>query len=107
VEEHRHEVVRLVNTNRRVTVAWRRNQGPAFINRAIANARDPGVVIPREIDGIGREALLRAMDRALAEHGSAALRAVLDENRDDVLAHVDAFDSLHDLVDMLAERQPA
>jgi hypothetical protein len=107
VEEHRHEVVRLVNTNRRVTVAWRSNHGPAFLNRAIANARDPAVAIPREIEGVDREALLRAMDRALAEHGSASLRAVLDENRDDVLAHAGAFDSLHDLVDMLAERQPA
>jgi hypothetical protein len=79
VEEHRHEVVRLVNTNRRVTVAWRRNQGPAFLNRA--------------------------MDRALTEHGSAALRAVIDEHRDAVLAHVDAFDSLHDVVDMLAHER--
>ena len=102
-EEHRHEVVRLVNTNRRVLIAWRRNQGPAFLNRAIANARDPAVAIPREIEAVDRGTLLRAMDRALTEHGSAALRAVIDENRPDVLAHLDAFDSLHDLVDMLAE----
>jgi hypothetical protein len=107
LDEHRHEVARLVNHNRRVTVAWRTTQGPAFLNRAIANARDPAVVIPRAIDGVEREQLMRAMDRALTEHGSAALRAVLAENRDDVLAHAEAFDSLHDLVDLLAERQPA
>jgi hypothetical protein len=107
VEEHRYEVVRLVNTNRRVTIAWRRNHGPAFLNRAIANARDPAVAIPREIEAVSRETLLHAMDRALTEHGSAALRAVLDEHRDEVLAHVDAFDSLHDIVDLLAERELA
>jgi hypothetical protein len=105
VEEHRHEVVRLVNTNRRVTVAWRRNQGPAFLNRAIANAHDPAVAIPREIEAVRRETLLRAMDRALTQHGSAALRAVIDEHRDAVLAHVDAFDSLHDVVDLLAHER--
>jgi hypothetical protein len=106
IDEHRHEVARLVNHNRRVTVAWRTNQGPAFLNRAIANARDRAVAIPRQIDGFGREQLLRAMDRALSEHGSDALRAAIAANRDDVLAHADAFDSLHELVDVLIEPQP-
>jgi hypothetical protein len=107
-EEHRHEVVRLVNTNRRVLIAWRRNQGPAFLNRAIASARDPAAAVPREIEGVDRETLLRAMDRALTEHGSAALRAIIDENRAEVLTHAGEFDSLHDLVGMLAnKREPA
>ena len=105
VEEHRLEVIDLVNHCRRVTVAWHRSRGPAFLNRAIANAADPDVPIPRSIDGITREALLLSMESALLENGSAGLRAALEEHRDEVLARVDAFDSLHDLVDSLAERQ--
>ena len=58
IDEHRIEVIRLVNHNRRVMVAWRRNQGPAFLNRAINNARDPQETIPAEIEGITRGALL-------------------------------------------------
>jgi hypothetical protein len=102
VERDRREVVSLVNHNRRVTVAWHRNRGPAFLNRAIENARDPEVEIPREIDGVSRGQLLLAMERVLAEHGSETLGSAMQSHHDDVLAYVEQFDSLHDAVDHLA-----
>jgi hypothetical protein len=105
VETHRLEVVHLVNHCRRVTVAWHRGRGPAFLNRALANAADPETSIPRSIDGVTREALLLAMERSLLENGSPALRAALQAHRDEVVPYVDAFDSLHDLVESLEERQ--
>jgi hypothetical protein len=95
------EVVGLVNHNRRVMIAWHRNKGPAFLNRAIENARDPEVEIPREIEGVSREQLLLAMERVLAEHGSPGLAGAIERHRDEVLAAVASFDSLHELVDSL------
>jgi hypothetical protein len=107
VERHRPEVVHLVNNNRRVTVAWRRNQGPAFLNRAMNNARDPEELIPWEIEGVTRTALLNAMAAALSEHGSPELRQEVARYRDEVLAHATACDNLHELVDRLSEKQMA
>src|ERR1041385_8079724 len=107
VERHRPEVVHLVNNNRRVTVAWRRNQGPAFLNRAMNNARDPEELVPWEIEGVTRTALLNAMAAALLEHGRLELRRDVARYRDEVLAHATACDNLHELVHRLSERQPA
>jgi hypothetical protein len=102
VERHRQEVVYLVNHVRRVTIAWHRNQGPAFLNRVIANARDPEVPIPHEIDGVTREQLLRTMHAALAAHGSVELRAALDAHADEVIERARSYHSVHDVVDALA-----
>ena len=107
VERHRPEVVHLVNNNRRVTVAWRRNQGPAFLNRAMNNARDPGGLIPWRIEGVTRITLLDAMATALSEHGSQQLREAVARYRNEVIAHAESCDNLHELVDRLNERQPA
>lgn len=107
IDEHRIEVIRLVNHNRRVTVAWHRNQGPAFLNRAINNARDPQETIPAEIEGITRQALLGSMGDVLAEQGSPGLRAAIQCYRQRVLALAEECDNLHELVDRMNERQPA
>jgi hypothetical protein len=90
-----------------VTVAWRRNQGPAFLNRAMNNARDPEELIPWEIEGVTRTALLNAMAAALSEHGSPELRRDVARYRDDVMAYATACDNLHELVERVSERQPA
>jgi hypothetical protein len=107
IDEHRIEVIRLVNHNRRVAVAWHRNQGPAFLNRAINNARDPQETIPREIEGITGKALLGAMGDVLAEQGSAGLREAIQRYRHQVLALAEECDNLHEMVERLNERQPA
>jgi hypothetical protein len=105
VEQHRPEVAHLVNHNRRVMVAWHRNKGPAFLNRAMNNARDPEERIPREIEGVTRRVLLGNMAEALSEHGSLALRKAVIEHRETILSFAEECGSLHELVDRLAERQ--
>jgi hypothetical protein len=105
VEQHRPEVVHLVNNNRRVTVAWHRNKGPAFLNRAMNNARDAEEMIPKAIEGVTRRDLLGRMGDALAEHGSLLLRTAVLQHREAVLDFAEECDSLHELVDRLAERQ--
>jgi hypothetical protein len=101
VERHRHEVMHLVNHCRRVTIAWHRNKGPAYTNRAIANARDPEVPIPREIEGVTPDQLLRAMHAVLAANGSLELREALDAHADEMIERARSLDSLHDAVDAL------
>lgn len=101
VDRHGHEIVHLVNHNRRVTLAWQRHQGPAFVNRAINNARDPASRIPTDIKGITAVALLGTMGDVLSEHGSPALRADIAAYRHEVLAYAAACGDLHELVDRL------
>jgi hypothetical protein len=107
IERHRHEVIHLVNNNRRVAVGWRRSQGPAFLNRAINNVRDPEIEIPWEIEGVIRTTLLENMARVLTEHGSPELGNAIAAHREDLLLYCSAFNSLHDVVDQICERQPA
>jgi hypothetical protein len=95
---HREEVVELVNRHRPVTVAWHRAQGPAFLAHAAENARHPAHRIPFEIEGVDRATLLSRMADVLTEHGSGALAAALAAHRAEVLALVDLFDDLHELV---------
>lgn len=101
VDQHRLEALQLVNHNRRVMVAWHRHQGPAFLNRLMANARDPDTTIPREIAGVTRRALLEAMASAFLEHGSAALRAAVERHLAEARTLIDAGDDLHVLVGLL------
>ena len=107
IDEHRMEVIRLVNHNRRVMVAWRRYQGPAFLNRAINNARDSREIIPAQIEGITRQALLGRMGDVLIEQGSSGLRQAIQHYRHQVVTLAEECDSLHTLVERLSEKQLA
>jgi len=73
-EEHRAEIVQLVNHNRRVTVAWHRNHGPAFLATALRTVRDGGDELPKAVQGLRLDAALERLGAALAAHGSTALR---------------------------------
>lgn len=97
--EHRDEVVELVNHCRPVTVAWHRCKGPAFLNRAVNNVRNPDELIPHEIDGIGRADLLLRMGKVLRVHGSDGLRNAIDAYDEQVFALVDTFEDLRELAD--------
>jgi len=96
-----------VNHNRRVAVVWHRNQGPAFLNRAINNARDPQETIPGQIEGITRKALLGSMGDVLAQQGSPELREAIERYRDQVLDLAEECDNLHEMVERLSEKQLA
>lgn len=107
IDKHRIEVIRLVNHNRRVAVVWHRNQGPAFLNRAINNARDPQETIPGQIEGITRKALLGSMGDVLAQQGSPELREAIESYRGQVLDLAEECDNLHEMVERLSEKQLA
>lgn len=101
-QHHRHEIVHLVNHSRRVTVVWHRNKGPAYLNRAIHGMRDPDMKIPREIDGVSRETLLRNMAQVLDQCGSDAVKELVASHLDEALAYARAFDTVREFVDLLA-----
>jgi hypothetical protein len=100
---HRSEVVGLVNRHRPVTIAWHRGKGPTYFAHVAENARHPGHRIPFEVEGVSRTDLLERMAQALLEAGSAPLRAAVERHRDEVLALVDDFDDLHELVGRFEE----
>ena len=78
--QHRDEVTRLIERCRPATVAWHRHQGPAFAAAVNRSHREPAYRIPREINGVSRQALLIAMARVLEDHGSAALQRDIGEH---------------------------
>jgi hypothetical protein len=107
IDAHRLEVIHLVNHNRRVAVVWHRNQGPAFLNRAINNARDSQETIPEQIEGITGKALLGSMGDVLAQQGSPELREAIERYRGQVLGLAEGCNNLHELVNRLSEKQLA
>jgi hypothetical protein len=85
VSEHVDEVVRLVNNDRRVLVAWHRMDGPALL-RLLLRHPDPEVPVPRTLnDRLVADGLHRLLE-TLARAGSPALRAAVLTYRGLVLA---------------------
>jgi hypothetical protein len=72
---HRPEVQTLIDTNRRVAVAWQRNGGPLFYQLALNAVQHPDVAIPRDLNGRPLDACITNILQALDEHGSESLCA--------------------------------
>lgn len=96
--KHREEVADLIDHCRPVTVAWHRHNGPAFAAAVNRNQRDPRFRIPREINGVSREALLVAMARVLDEHGSFALREDLREHGLELMEDLSRAENVREIV---------
>jgi hypothetical protein len=79
INEHLDEIVALVNDRRRVTVAWHRGQGPAWLAAFARSARHPDYRLPTEIEGVTRAEALAALHTALLAEGSDEFRASLRE----------------------------
>lgn len=77
---HGPEIGQLVHHCRPVTVAWHRSRGPAWTAHLLNAARSESYVLPDEIEGVTRRAVLERMRDVLATHGSEALRADLEEH---------------------------
>ena len=74
---HAHEVLGLVNQNRRVGTVWRRNGGPDFVQTALTLAQTGETDLPRQINGRTLAECLRKMQEMLTRYGSAQLAADL------------------------------
>jgi hypothetical protein len=102
-KEHGREINELLNDNRQVKVAWHRYQGPAFTGHFVKSAREPGHVIPAEIDGVSPTNTLIRMAVVLREHGSAALAAAVDECTVPFLNVISGATSLRDALENVGD----
>ena len=98
---HREEVFRLVNHNRAVTVAWRRNEGPAMIATLMRGEAGASTPIPKTVNGVPVMNLLIAMSAALQEHGSSQLKRDLERYSLPVMQFADRAEVLGDLCEQL------
>lgn len=78
---HQHELVRLVNTNRRVAAGWHRHGGSALIQMLIRMLRQPTLALPGTVHGVQLATCLDRIHNAFAPFGSAALQADLGSAR--------------------------
>jgi hypothetical protein len=85
VSEHVDEVSRLINSDRRVLVAWHRMDGPTLLGLLLRDA-DRDVPIPRTLGGRSVATGLAQLLDALAATGSTALRAAIANHRGLLLA---------------------
>jgi hypothetical protein len=87
VSAHVDEVVRLVNANRRIAVAWRRLPGPELIWETLRVLDDPArpLLPARTSNGPLSEGLARMLT-LLKRYGSPGLRADATKYRDLILA---------------------
>jgi hypothetical protein len=57
---HAHEVMALINTNRKVATVWHRCRGPVWVRHVLRAAHTPEMPLPFEVDGVSlREAIAR------------------------------------------------
>jgi hypothetical protein len=75
--EHYPELSTLVHHRRRVTVAWHRGKGPAFVAAGMIALRDNADGIPEQVSGQRLVDTLRAMHAALRLEASPQLSSLL------------------------------
>jgi hypothetical protein len=101
LRRHRGEVLRLVDRQRRVTVTWHRNKGPAFAAHCMYNLQDHQYEIPLQVDGVSATDLLRRMAGVLRKYGSRELREDIERYEDLVCEWVDGCQNLWLLVERM------
>ena len=99
--EIRREIGYLVRNVRPVKVAWHRQRGPAFFAHVLHHLKGDTDSVPREIDGVSREALLTRMGELLAAHGSHPLRAAVERHGPLLLTILSNADTVHDCLEAL------
>jgi hypothetical protein len=80
---HGREIDELVNRNRRVTVAWHRNNGPALLQVLIRTVL-AGKRVPRWVAGKPADQCVSDVLDAFATHGSDSLRSDIDRWRSSI-----------------------
>lgn len=105
-EQHRIEVINLVNHNRAVTVTWHRKQGPAFLGAMGRSVKVPDYKIPTEIEGISRQQAFMSMATVLSDHGSPQLKALIETYSLVLLEWIRRYDTVDQIVKALeSDRQ--
>jgi hypothetical protein len=91
----------LVHHRRRVTVAWHRMKGPAFVAAIASASGEPDWPIPASIDGVTLADALRTMRNVLMIEGSASLKAAIAEHEKDAFEVARAMMSIGRVIEAL------
>jgi subtilisin family serine protease len=75
VSEHVDEALRLVNTNRRVLIVWRRLGGPQLVRGLLHGPTPNDMLLPKEVDGLDVAELLTGFLAVLDRFAGDRLRA--------------------------------
>ena len=86
VSTHLNEAIRLVNTERRVTIAWHRMGGPEILRAGLDGLVADLVRVPEMIDGRDFSMGLERFLDALFEAGSLPLRTDIEQHRSFLLS---------------------
>lgn len=81
VRRHVEEVRNIINTNKRVAVVWRRNDGPLLAQLAFHSIQHPDAPIARAINGRSLVLCLSNILDILEKHGSLELRSALNQRK--------------------------
>jgi hypothetical protein len=100
-ERHHREVMTLINHCRPVTVAWQRNQGPAYVAALTRASREPAYFIPFTINGISRDTLLKKLETVLLENGSELLKSDIKKFRDDLMTTANSGQTIEEVAEAL------
>ncbi|MCU0433582.1 MAG: hypothetical protein MUC87_09035 [Bacteroidia bacterium] len=102
---HGPEVVQLVHHCRPVTVAWHRNNGPAWAVHLISGVRNPDYILPENVKGVTQHQLLERVHAALYENASPALRRDLQQYGTEVVL-LTGFSRITDMLAAAGIAQP-
>lgn len=106
-QRHSEEVTYLINHSRPVTVAWHRCQGPALLATVMNSVRDGHYRLPVAVKDVTLYEALKRMRVVLSQHGSPALKAVLNQSEADRLIEVfKGCSDLNEAIDLIASNQP-
>jgi len=97
IEEQSEEIMMLINKRRAVTSTWHRNKGPEFVAAIFKSGINEDVNIPKDIDGIKLNTLLRRMAAILQENGSPFLKKSIGEHSVMIMNWAQNYNSLKEV----------
>lgn len=105
IAAHIEEVTQLVNHNREVMVAWKRNNGPLFFSQLMGSGFTTDIKIEKKIKGVKLSTLIRRMTVALQDNGSPSLVKAIDDHLLLVLKYSDNCNSLQEIFKKIRQHE--
>lgn len=99
---HGRELRFMFSRVRALAVAWQHLKGPAFMHHGIRSLREPGYVVPQNIDGVSRRKLIETLLPIIEQHASPRLLRDLAHHRAFAEQVVFGAQTLDDVIDIAA-----
>ena len=84
VQQHHHEALHLVRSNKRVATVWHRNHGPEIVQLALKSLREQNAPLPSSFDGRTFDECARRIADIFRRYGSPALVREIDRHEPEV-----------------------